>query len=348
MKGGSNVNFKLTFPNNRSLFLKHNPKTSGINIYGDTLEREFNLISYLYKEHKITPEPFVFDKQQSILITEFVNGRTPTVKDRDFSKTLALIGDALNCFRVTPMKMLRELNTGTRLCPRNFFEMIVKPSIATYNKNLLLEGSSVLFQFLEDITAILADKLKYEPKSDCSIQWDQYNQDPTYYPYGLLHNDLALRNMILTNDPSRPICFIDWEFTDFGDIAFDLAYLQSENQLLSEQIHIISSIGKLSTYIHDRTLRYIKIFLPLLEIQNAYWAINHITNMITPEELKSGVKVKLRSPYSLNENLNFISSKLKRLVRLSKLQGIDTKQTELELLNELQYALKIFERQLTY
>ena len=86
----------------------------------------------------------------------------------------------------------------------------------------------------------------------------------------------------------------------------------------------------------------------MLELINCYWTIDHITKIISPEESKSGKKVKLRSPYSLNENLNFIHNKLKRLVRLSKLNTENTRQTEIELLNELQYALKIFERQLTY
>ena len=336
------------FPNKKVLFLKHNPKPIENNIYGDTLLREYKILSFLYNECKISPEPYIHDKYENILITEFVKGRTPSNKDRDFSKTLTLIGDSLNYFRTTPIKLLRELNTGTRLCPKNFFEMIIKPNVAQYNKNLLQEGSSFLFQFLEDITTILADKIKYEPKSDCRLDWEKYREEPKRYPHGLLHNDLALRNIIVTNDPTRPICFIDWEFVDFGDVAYDLAYLQSENQLLPEQIRIISQIGQLSSYIHERTLRYIRIFLPMLELINCYWTINHIIKMILPEESESGKKIRLRSPYSLNENLNFINNKLKRLVRLSKLEGSNSKQTEIQLLNEIQYALKIFESQLVY
>ena len=347
LKGGSNINYKLFFPNNNKfLFFKHNPKPLTKTIYGDTLQREFKILTYLFNECKITPEPYVLDKSQKVLITEFVQGKRPTVNDIGFSKTLTLIGDSLNYFRTTPLELLRELNTGTRLCPKSFFEKIIRPSVSQYSKNILQDGSSVLFQFLEDITAILADKLKYEPKTDCHIQWDNYEQEPKNSPHGLLHNDLALRNIIVTNDPKRPICFIDWEYADFGDIAYDLAYLQSENQLLPEQIHIISKIGQLSTYIQNRTLHYIKIYLPMLELINCYWTIDHITNMISPEESKLGKKIKLRSPYSLNENLNFIRTKIKRMVRLSKLNGFNTKQTELELLNEMQYALKIFEMQL--
>ncbi len=348
LKGGSNINFKLTFQNGKVLFFKHNPKPIEKTIYGDTLLREYKIISYLYNEWKLAPEPYIHDNVQNVLITEFVQGRAPTIKDRDFSKTLTLIGDSLNFFRTTPISLLRQMNTSTRLCPKNFFEKVIKPSVAQYSKNILQEGSSVLFQFLEDITAILVDKLKYEPKSDCQINWESYSQDQENLPHGLLHNDLALRNILITNDNTRPICFIDWEFVDFGDVAYDLAYLQSENQLLPEQIHVISSIGQLSSYIHQRTLRYIKIFLPMLELINCYWTIDHITNLISPDDSKSGKKIKLRSPYSLNENLYFISNKLKRLVRLSKLNSINSKQTEIELLNELQYALKIFERQLTY
>lgn len=348
LKGGSNVNYKLELPNNQTLFLKHNPKKPEKTIYGDTLAREYDILNYLYNEHKLTPEPYLLDKDQNILITEFVNGRTPTIKDRDFSNTLTLIGDALNTFRTTPVDLLRKFNTGTRLCPKNFFVKVIKPTVAKYNKTILQEGSYALFQFLEDITTILNDKLKYEPRSDCHINFNRYSAEPRNLPHGLLHNDLALRNILLTNDKTRPICFIDWEFVDFGDISYDLAYLQSENQLLPDQIHIISEIGNLSPYIHDRTLRYIKIFTPMLELVNCYWTIEHIQAQISPEESKLGKKVKLRSPYSISENLNFISSKLKRLVRLSKLEGVNAKQTEIELLNELQYALKIFERQLTY
>ena len=254
LKGGSNINYKLFFPNNNKvLFFKHNPKPITKTIYGDTLLREFKILTYLFNECKITPEPYVHDKNQNVLITEFVEGRRPNVNDIDFSKTLTLIGDSLNYFRTTPVELLRELNTGTRLCPKSFFEKVIKPSLAQYSKNILQEGSSVLFQFLEDITTILAEKLKYEPKLDCKIDWNTYGEEPKYSPHGLLHNDLALRNIIITNDPKRPICFIDWEYADFGDIAYDLAYLQSENQLLAEQIHIISEIGHLSSYIHDRS-----------------------------------------------------------------------------------------------
>ena len=309
----------MVFPNNKTLFFKHNPKPIEKTIYGDTLLREYNIINYLFHEYKITPEPYVHDKFQNVLITEFVNGRTPNVRDRDFSKTLALMGNSLNFFRTTPIKILRDLYTGTRICPKNFFEKVIKPSVSQYRKNLLQEWSSVLFQFLEDITAILADKLKYEPKKDCLINWKYYTENLKTMTLCLLHNDLALRNILITNDPSRPICFIDWEYADFGDVAYDLAYLQSENQLLSDQIQIIFSIGQVSAYIRDRTLRYIKIFLPMLELINCYWTIDHITKIISPEETKSGKKVKLRSPYYLNENLNFIQNKLKRLVRLTKL-----------------------------
>lgn len=344
LKGGSNVNYKLTFSDNRKLFFKYNPRSITASIYKDTLAREFTILDLFYKENQLTPEPILHDDQQNVLITEFVEGRKPRINDRDFSRTLGLIGNSINYFRNTPIEILQKLNTGTRLCPRNFFEKIIKPTVTKYNKNILLEGSSSLFQFLEDITAILTEKIKFEPKSDCIINWKMYLEDPFPLPHGLLHNDLALRNILVTNDPKRPICFIDWEYADFGDIAYDLAYLQSENQLLHEQIRIISSIGQLSQYIHERTTRYIKIFLPMLELINCYWTINHISKMISPEE--SGKKIRLRSPYSISENLQFINSKLKRLVRLSKINTHNSKQTELELLNEIQHALKIFERQL--
>lgn len=340
LKGGSNINFKLEFDNHSKLFLKHNPKSIHKTLYGDTLERELKINTYLYNEYKLTPKPIVYDKDESVIITEFIEGRTPNVKDKDFFRTLTLIGNSLNSFRTTPIEILRYLNTGTRTCPRVFYDKVLKPSVAKYTKNLLQEGSSTLFQFLEEITTIIADRLKYEPKNDCFIDWERYSGDQKSVPHGLLHNDLALRNIILTNNPMRPICFIDWEYADFGDIAFDLAYLQSENQILPDQIRIISSVGHLSNYIHQRTVRYIKIFLPMLELINCYWTIDHIASMITP-----GQKVRLRSPYTLSENLDFISNKLKRLVRLSNMNS--TKETETDLLNEIQFALRIFERQLT-
>lgn len=325
--------------------MKHNPKPLSATIYGDTLDREYKICSFLYTKNKLAPEPLVHDKKENILISEFVDGKSPTIHDRDFFKTLTLMGDAINDFRGTPISLLKEFNTGTRLCPRNFFEMVLKPSVSKYSKNLLKEGSTNLFQFLEDITAVLTDKLRYEPKQDCIINWKEYEYEPKNYPHGLLHNDMALRNVIITNNPKRPLCFIDWEYTDFGDVAYDLAYLQSENQLLNQQIDVISSIGHLSPYIRDRSLRYIKIYAPMLELINTYWTINHITSMISTEETQKRKKLKLRSPYTLSENLNFINNKIKRLVRLSKLNGFK-KQDEIELLNEIQLALKIFERQL--
>ena len=346
LRGGSNINYEIVFPNNLKLFLKHNPKDANATIYGDTLEREYKICSYLYSKSKLAPEPLIHDPKENILISEFVNGRAPNIHDRDFSRTLTLMGYAINDFRHTPISLLQEFNTQTRACPRNFFDKVLKPAVSTYSKKLLKEGSTNLFQFLEDITAILTDKLRYEPKKDCFVDWISYENDPRTVPHGLLHNDMALRNVIITNDPSRPICFIDWEYVDFGDVAYDMAYLQSENQLLTQQINVLASIGHLSKYIHERTIRYIRIFLPMLELINCYWTIDHITSMISSEETQKGKKLKLRSPYSLTENLNFINNKIKRLVRLSNLNN-GNKHTELELLNEIQLALKIFERQLT-
>ena len=345
LKGGSNVNFKITFSNKSKIFFKHNPKPIESTIYGDTLQREYKILTHLYNESRLTPKPYIYDCSENVLITEFVDGRTPNMHDKDFFKTLTLLGNSLNSFRTTPIQLLQEFNTGTRLCPRNFFEKVLNPSIAKYTKKLLLEGSTNLFQFLEEITGIMTDKLKYEPKSDCNANFSAYLENPKNSPHGLIHNDMALRNIIITNDPNRPICFIDWEFADFGDIAYDLAYLQSENQLLTQQIEVISKLGHLSSYVHERSLRYIRIYLPMLELINCYWTIDHISQMISPEESQEGKKLKLRSPYTLSENLDFINNKIKRLVRLSKIDG-SRKQNEIELLNEIQVALKLFERQL--
>ena len=192
---------------------------------------------------------------------------------------------------------------------------------------------------------MILERLKFEPIYDCIVDWKQYQTDPKSVPYGLLHNDLALRNIILTGNKNRPICFIDWEFADFGDLSYDLAYIQSENMLLPEQIQIITTLGNVDPYIQNRTSRYIRIFLPMLELQNCYWAMNHIGKMVGDDQNK---KIRLRPPYSLTENLAFIRNKLRRLVRLSHLQDEISPSKEIEIFNELQYALKIFESQLIF
>ena len=89
LKGGSNINYKVSF-NNYDIFLKHNPKPVDATIYGDTLKREFKILTYLYNESKLTPEPYMYDEYEHILITEFVHGKMPSIHDKDFFNTLTL------------------------------------------------------------------------------------------------------------------------------------------------------------------------------------------------------------------------------------------------------------------
>ncbi|WP_127357159.1 phosphotransferase family protein [Actinacidiphila soli] len=42
-------------------------------------------------------------------------------------------------------------------------------------------------------------------------------------PFGLLHTDLHRDNLIVTDDPDRPLYFLDWELASFGDPMHDLA-----------------------------------------------------------------------------------------------------------------------------
>lgn len=347
LSGGSNINYKLTIKN-KSFFFKYNQQDMKPIYYKNNLEREYEVSNFLHDKFGIAPKPYFFDKKNKVIISEFIKGKAPQSTDVNFSTTLYLIGNAFNLWHDFPVPILKRLYTGTRICPKNYFQKIILPTTTSMAKNLLQEGSPALFQFLEDLSGILTDRLRYEPKSDCQVDWKLYEENPYNFPGGLIHNDFALRNIIITENSKRPICFIDWEYADFGDISFDLAYLQSENMLLSQQLDVITSFGNLSEYIKERSARYIKVFLPMLELANAYWAVNHIAKMIdNPSESDvKKKKIKLRPPYSIVENLSFIRTKINRLVRLSRLNGEIDYEKENELFIEMQYALKIFESQL--
>jgi hypothetical protein len=334
--GSSNINYRVSITKRyqrADFFVKFQSIPPVSRYYLDNLEREYDVTKFLSK-YDLAPTPLFLDRSRRFLISKFIEGRNPNVNDIDFMSVLMNMGKSINIFRKAPISLLQRLNTGTRLCPRKFFHDVIIPTTHSLATKILLEGSPSLFQFLEEISGYLHERLHYEPKSDCIIDWEEYEKNPSMHPWGLIHNDLALRNIIfgLNN-----FYYVDWEFSDFGDIAYDLAYIQSENLLLEPQIRSIIGVS-LKPYIQERTLRYIRIFLPMLELANAYWTLNHIANLINPQDKK----LQLRSPYTITQNLQFIRWKIRRLNRLAKSSSFD----EDQLFQEIQQGLKLFEAHL--
>ena len=335
--GSSNTNYKIQIQDypKKEFFVKHQSIAPVSRYYQDNLVREYDVTKFL-SQYQLAPKPLFLDKSRKYLVSEFSRGVNPNVKDKNFSDVLTGIGNALTVFRKAPISLLKRLTTGTRLCPKRFFTEVISPTTYKLTKQILEEGSSSLFQFLEEINGYLHDRLQYQPQADCRIDWDEYKNNAIGLPWGLIHNDFSFRNFLYSR--SIGIKFVDWEFADFGDIAYDLAYLQSENLLLEPQIKTILDVGNFNSYIYERTLRYIRIFLPILELANAYWTLNHITRVMK----SASKKIPLRPPNTIGHSLEYVRWKLRRLTRLIKPSPTD----QTQLYQEIQQALKMFEVQL--
>lgn len=339
--GSSNINYKVKVLNSsKEFFVKNQRIKPNSRHYINNLEREYTVFKYLSKPNlDLTPKPYFLDNKRKILTAEFISGYHPTISHKNIGSVLQRIGSALSTFRVFPVELLKFLNTGTRLCPHDFFHKIITPSIHQLLTKNLTEGSSSFVQFLEEIQSILLRRLEIEPKIDCNVNWDIIENNPENTPFGLLHNDLAFRNILV--GPNNKLSFIDFEFADFGDLAFDLAYLISENQLLLSQTTIILNSCKLNPRILDRTSRYIKIFLPLLELANASWTLTHISKIISGDP-----SIKLfKLPSTISQNLEYIRWKIRRLARMLNMRSPFFEEDQIFF--EIQNALKIFEAQIS-
>jgi thiamine kinase-like enzyme len=339
--GSSNVNYKVKCSeSSKEFFVKNQTVTPISKHYANNLEREYTVFKYLSNPTiGLTPKPYFLDIKRKVLVAEFISGYHPTISNKDIGTILRRIGLSISKFRSFPIELLQFLNTNTRICPHDFFHKIIRPSIHQLVTQGLVEGSSSVVQFLEEIQAILLRRLEIEPKIDCEIDWNHAENSPSNIPYGLIHNDLAFRNILVR--PNNQLIFIDFEFADFGDLAYDLAYLISENQLLFTQTKVILQNIHLNPRILDRTNRYIKIFLPLLELANAHWTLSHISKIISGDP-----SVKLfQLPSSIAQNLQYVRWKIRRLASILHLKS--SFYNEDQIFFEIQNALKIFEAQIS-
>ena len=342
--GSSNSNYHVTFKRvSKSFFVKYQSNIPASQYYQNNLEREYVVSKYLAREElDLAPLPYFLDTKRKILVSEFVYGYQPSPSDKNLVETLEKIGRSIKVFRHFPVDILQMINTNTRVCPRRFFEMIIHPSIHQLATQTLAEGSSDLFQFLEELHTLLLAQLEKEPLRDCILNWKVLTESPQDSPHGLVHNDLAFRNIIIR--PNGKICFIDFEFADAGDLSYDLSYLISENNLLNSQMNVIFNNLDLTPRIKERTLRYIRIFLPSLELANAYWTLNHIAKMI-----KGGENVNmLQVPHTISQNLEYVKWKIRRLNRLMQAAGYQSSTNERQIFFEIQNALKLFEAQIAF
>ncbi|HKZ41772.1 MAG TPA: aminoglycoside phosphotransferase family protein, partial [Candidatus Hodarchaeales archaeon] len=339
LKGGSsNLNHKVTL-GKKSFFIKHQTVPPASRFYSNNLEREYTACKYLSRPtYSLAPTPYLLDTRKRFLVTEFIDGYHPTLKDLNIGTILQRIGRSLQTFHTFPIDYLQILNTDTRTCPRDFFRKIISPSVYQLARKSLIDGSSMFFQFLGEIETVLKRRLDNEPSQDCIIAWDAVEKNHADSPYQLLHNDLAFRNIIVRQGTGR-ICYIDFEFADAGDIAYDLAYFASENQLLGPQISTILSNMILSPRIIDRTRRYIRIFLPLLELANAYWTLTLVS------KIASGDRdiLSFQLPHTIGQNMEYVRWKIRRLAQLLPHRGFD----EDKIFYEVQGALKLFEAQVS-
>ena len=342
--GSSNSNYHVTFKKiSKSFFVKHQSNPPVSQYYQNNLEREYVVSKYLSRKGlDLAPLPYFLDAKRKVLVSEFVYGYQPSAGDKNLVETLEKIGRSINAFRHFPVDILQMINTNTRVCPKGFFEKIIHPSIHQLAMQTLAEGSSALFQFLEELHTLLFSQLEKEPLKDCILDWKTVTESSRDSPHGLVHNDLAFRNIIIR--PNGKICFIDFEFADVGDLSYDLAYIISENNLLNSQLELILNNLDLSPRIKERTQRYIRIFLPSLELANAYWTLNHISKM-----MKGGDNVNmLQVPHTISQNLEYVKWKIRRLNRLMQASGYQSSVNEGQIFFEIQNALKLFEAQVVF
>lgn len=232
-EGYTNSNYLINYQENKFVLRVTGENT---NFLGINREDEFRVLTKL-SSYQIAPTIIGFQKNGNML-SHYIEGNKLLLKDFRDKKTLIRIINTILTFHKL------EINAITKFSPfdsiRNYFLEIVK-----------LKGHLPL-----EINYALETSAKIEKK--CS----EFPQS-----LGITHNDLVRVNFL---DDGK-IRILDWEFSGWGNIMFDLAALSVENGFFPEldQVLVSEYFKNVTT---EKTI-LLNLYKPIWILREAMWAL---------------------------------------------------------------------------
>ncbi len=354
--GGSlNLNYRVIIKN-RSFFVKHQIKSSVT--YKNSIIREYEVLTHLYWEKKAlyVPKPLVFDDANKILITDYIPGHKPILK-RDSAKELTrCMKTVMKDLKEVDVNFLKHICTNTRTSPHLFWKEYAKPRLRLLQKEAIIcEIGSVDFcNVLYQVERAIDSRLEEQDENEYVFDWD----DEKPWWFSLIHNDLALRNMLqissfrtTASSVSSPFFIIDWEFADAGSIAYDLAFFAAEHQTSVDYVLNFLPSG----FSHQELMKVktlIITFMPLIDLINAWSILSKLKEYkamqdqwLSTSSLADGATYFFSSkppllttmPYTIDQGLYY---SLRRLRRLNQQLGLKYDSTRI--FHEAQAILNYF------
>ena len=214
-KGGhANLTYLVRFGD--SEYVLRRPPLGPIAPGSHDMQREFRVLSKLYRHFSLAPRSFLFCDDESLIGASFqVMERRHGIVIRNRMPPLASDGPALRR-RISDMMVdvLADLHTTDRMAsglgdlghPEGFLDR-------------QLDGWSRRWQ-----------AAAHEDNADMTrlIAWCEQRKPATRH-VSILHNDFKLDNMIVDGaDPAKPVAVLDWDMCTSGDALTDLGYLLNQ------------------------------------------------------------------------------------------------------------------------
>ena len=296
-KNAKNFNLLLRFPDSRQILVKQQPyrqnqKTSGAFV------REWRIQSFLQQFPELSylrswlPEVLCFDPDNAIMVVNYLGDYEDLSdfydREKIFSTSIpTAIGTILGKIHCQTLKN-REY--------QEFFGFNSKSKVAGAVCSHRILGSvhrwarinpEVFAQVSQDGLKFYALYQRYDSLQDAIAELAA-----NYEPCCLTHNDLKLNNILLAIDWQQktahsilPFRLIDWEFSDWGDPAFDLgsliaSYLKMwlDSLVVSQSIPIEDALILAETPLEllqpsltDLASAYRHNFPQILELRPDFW-----------------------------------------------------------------------------
>ena len=236
-KAAKNFNLLLSFPDGRQLLVKQEPYRQNKKTT-DALIREWRIQSFLQQFPELSylcswlPEVLCFDPDNTIMVISYLGDYQDLSDFYDREKTFSTaIPTAIGT-------ILGKIHCQTLNTPeyQEFFGFNSKSKVAglAYSHRIFSSvhrwariTPEVFAQVSQDGLKFYVLYQRYDSLKDAIAELAA-----SYEPCCLTHNDLKLNNILLAIDWQQktahsilPLRLIDWEFSDWGDPAFDLGSL---------------------------------------------------------------------------------------------------------------------------
>ena len=259
---------KLNSLNNTCYKVEYLNKEYFMRIYDSNtynLIKEKNIMTLCF-QNNITPKTYYFSTKTGNVITEWIDGHCPSEAEfssYDFIKKL-----------VDKLKLLHNLKTDNLFNP---FDEIIN----NLNKCKLL--NLPLPSYIDELVNTLHKLENY-----CLNNMD----------YGLCHNDLNPSNIILSKNQ---LYLVDYEFSAYGDIFYDLAYLSWLMTSKGRKILLETYFEKPDEY-HKQKLSY---YIFVVKFWNATWSLLKSVNNDHNYDYRKGAEIIFEELHKSSFNINF-------------------------------------------